>query len=405
MSGSTGSRAHSSRIVPADDAGVVRRAAGDDHDAAQVLHLELGHPEALQHERAVAHAVADRLAHGLRLLVDLLEHVRLVAALLRALLVPVDLDHVGRVVRAGGLVEDRALRRELDDVAVLGELHEAGLREERGNRRREEHLALADADDERRLTACADEQVGMVVMDDDEGEVAFELRVRLLHRGDEVAVVVALDEMHDDFGVGLRGKRVSVVEQRLAQLAVVLDDPVQHDRDLVLVAAGQRMRVLLGHAAVRRPARVPEAVRRLGSVRAGGRLQDLQVADGAHVLEPVGFTQREARGVVAAVLQLLEALQQQRLRVPTPDISDDPAHMSPLCVRRNVSENAREPGRYGLPSLETSAELTSYKRGDGTTQLFGLGLRFGLGQQAHHGLRARAAHEHAGAAVEALVEP
>ena len=92
-------------------------------------------------------------------------------------------------------MEDGAFGRDRDDVAVVDQLHAARLREERRDRRREEHLALADADDERRLTARADEQVGMVVVDDDEREVSLELRVRLLHGRDEVAVVVALDEV------------------------------------------------------------------------------------------------------------------------------------------------------------------------------------------------------------------
>ena len=50
----------------------------------------------------------------------------------------------------------------------------------------------------------------MVVMDDDEREVAFERGVRLLHRANEIAVVVALDEVHDDLGVRLRRERVTL---------------------------------------------------------------------------------------------------------------------------------------------------------------------------------------------------
>ena len=52
--------------VPADDAGVVGGAAGDDHDPAQLAQLVLGHPEAVEHEHAVADAVADRLARSPR---------------------------------------------------------------------------------------------------------------------------------------------------------------------------------------------------------------------------------------------------------------------------------------------------------------------------------------------------
>ena len=69
----------------------------------------------------------------------------------------------------------------------------------------------------------------------------------------------------------------------VAELTVVLDDPVQDDRELRAVAAGQRVRVRLGDAAVRRPARVPEPVRRGRAVRAGGLLQVLELADRADV--------------------------------------------------------------------------------------------------------------------------
>ena len=42
---------------------------------------------------------------------------------------------------------------------------------------------------------------------------------------------MALDEVHDDLGVGLRAERVAVGDERLLQLAVVLDDPVEDDRE------------------------------------------------------------------------------------------------------------------------------------------------------------------------------
>ena len=60
-----------------------------------------------------------------------------------------------------------------------------------------------DADHERALEPCADEQIGVVVVDHDEGEVALELAVSGAHRLDQIALVVALDEVDDDLGVGL----------------------------------------------------------------------------------------------------------------------------------------------------------------------------------------------------------
>ena len=72
----------------------------------------------------------------------------------------------------------------------------------------------------------------MVVVDDDEGEVPFELGEREPHGLDEIALVVALDEVRDGLGVGLGGERVALRAQARLQLAVVLDDAVQDDREL-----------------------------------------------------------------------------------------------------------------------------------------------------------------------------
>ena len=58
------------------------------------LQLVVVHAEPLEHEPAVADAVADRLGDGVGLLVDLLQHEGLEAALLGALVVPVELDEL-----------------------------------------------------------------------------------------------------------------------------------------------------------------------------------------------------------------------------------------------------------------------------------------------------------------------
>ena len=83
-------------------------------------------------------------------------------------------------------------------------------------------------------------------MDDDEREMALELPVGGARGLEQVALVLGLDQVDDDLGVGLRAEGVAVGLERRLQLAVVLDDPVQDDREPALVAAGQRVRVLLG---------------------------------------------------------------------------------------------------------------------------------------------------------------
>ena len=110
--------------------------------------------------------------------------------------------------------------------------------------------------------ARSDEEPRVVVVDDDEREVTLELVEGEPDRLDEVALVVALDEVGDRLGVGLGAEGVPLRDEALRELAVVLDDAVEHDRELRRVAAGERVRVRLGHAAVRRPARVAEAGRR-----------------------------------------------------------------------------------------------------------------------------------------------
>ena len=113
----------------------------------------------------------------------------------------------------------------------------------------------------------------------------------------------------------------------LLELEVVLDDPVDHDVDAV-VRVVVRVGVLLGDAAVRRPAGVADAGRRRpvavgdGAVVASavdGVAQAAEVADGAHGAQLAVLEQGDARGVIAAVLELLEPGQQDVLhrRWPT----------------------------------------------------------------------------------------
>ena len=70
---------------------------------------------------------------------------------------------------------------------------------------------------------------------------------------------------------------VALLEQRRLQLAVVLDDPVEDEVDVALQAPRQRVCVLGADAAVRRPARVPDAGRRQGLAVRRGVLQSLRL--------------------------------------------------------------------------------------------------------------------------------
>src|SRR4029079_18008549 len=120
----------------------------------------------------------------------------------------------------------RAVLRDRDDLAVLDQLAVPRLAQERSDRRAEEHLPVADADDERALQPRAHERLRVLAVDDDEREVAVAPRIGLRDGAGKVALVVALDEVGDDLRIGLRGEGMALLEQGILELAEVLDNPV-----------------------------------------------------------------------------------------------------------------------------------------------------------------------------------
>ena len=313
--------------VPADDAGVVRRPAGDDDDPPQLAELVLVQPEAVLDEDPVPDTVADRDLEPLGLLVDLLEHEGLVALALGDLLVPVDADDL-ELDRLAVLGADHAhgLGCHLHDVAVIGVRDATCLGEERREVRGEEVLAVAVPDDERRLAAHPDQPVRLVTVDHDEGEMALQAAVHGAHGSEKIAVVDGLEQVRDDLGVGLGAECVTGFLELLLELTVVLHDPVQHDREVAFVAARERMGVVLVHAAVGRPPRVADARRGDRAVLRHGFLQIREIPDGADVLEPAVLEERDPGRVIASELEALEAGDEQIFRGAMPDIADDPAH-------------------------------------------------------------------------------
>src|SRR5207244_7945169 len=116
-------------------------------------------------------------------------------------------------------------------------------------------------------------------------------------------------------------------------------------------AARQRVRVLLRNPAVCGPARVAEARGRDGAVPARRLLQEAEVADRTDVVEARVLAEHDPRGVVAAVLEALEAVQQERLAGPRPHVSDDSAHLKPSFVEKPSSPpNAQSPADAAAPA-------------------------------------------------------
>ena len=103
-----------------------------------------------------------RVAHGMRLLEDFLEHEMLVAGLLCGDRIPGDARRRALDRFPVERHELNALRRDDRHFAIVEKDHVAGVAENRGHVRRHEIFAVADADDDRRAIADRHELLRIV---------------------------------------------------------------------------------------------------------------------------------------------------------------------------------------------------------------------------------------------------
>jgi hypothetical protein len=137
--------------------------------------------------------------------------------------------------------------------------------------------------------------------------------------------------MRDDLGIGLRAELGALPLQLGAQLAEILDDAVVHDGQPI---GGVGMGVTFGRLAVRRPAGVADADGAVERLAREPRFESAQLALGAPTGELPAFQRGHACGVVAAVLQPLERLDQRARNRFTSENAHNAAHASgPLRFR------------------------------------------------------------------------
>ena len=312
-----------------DQPRVPRRAARQDRDPLDGAQLRFGDLHLLEEHAAgvLRHAAEDRLARGRRLLEDLLEHEVLVAGLLGHDRIPQDAlrrfgdrpaEEIGERHARGG--DDRHLLvAEEDDVARVAQ--------NRGNVRRDEEFAVAQADDDRRPVPDGDDFFGIVGRDEHQREQAAHQQERPAHGVLEAVVFhLALDQVRDDFGIGLGDERVALPLKLLLQIEIVLDDAVVNDDDLARAVA-VRVRVLFGGPAVRRPPRMADAV------VAGDRVQAVMTSSSRDSLPALRRKSMiavvhhgHARRVVAAVFEPPQSVDEDRDDFLRSDVADNPAH-------------------------------------------------------------------------------
>ena len=224
-------------------------------------------------------------------------------------------DHV-----VGAQVDDLVLP-ELDGVA--GELDERRRRRRPGSSRprRSRRPAGSCAGRPRRRPGSSASTATSVNAPDSRWQTA-----RMASARSPVSASVRLQQVRHDLGVGLRGHDDPALGQLVGELGEVLDDPVVDDRD---APAGRHVRVGVDvrRPAVGGPAGVPDP--RRGGRHRVGRQQRPQVLELArllaHVQGPVGHD-GHAGGVVAAVLQALQARHDDVHGLPMTRVPHDSTH-------------------------------------------------------------------------------
>ena len=146
------------------------------------------------------------------------------------------------------------------NVAVFQIADFARERNHRGNIGGDKGFALAQGNQQRAAHARHNHVVRIILRDNGNGIRAVEVFAGSLNGGKQIAPVVLVfmvDGVGDDFGVGLRFKRIAQALQAAALGFKVFNDAVVHHGDCA--ARNMGMGVGFGYAAVGCPAGVPDA--------------------------------------------------------------------------------------------------------------------------------------------------
>ncbi|MNN19649.1 hypothetical protein D3C81_1328990 [compost metagenome] len=133
-----------------------------------------------------------------------------------------------------------------------------------------------------------------------------------------------INQVGDDFGIGLAFKHIAEGFQFVAQLVVVFDDAVMYEGDAV--TRKMRMCIVRSGCAVGCPARVRDAGK-AAQVFLGNLLFQFRHAGGAACAFQLAVdVQRDAARVVTAVFESFKAFDQNGSDIALSDCADDTAH-------------------------------------------------------------------------------
>ena len=242
------------------------------------------------------------------------------------------------------------MARDHRHVLVLEDDDVAGVSEQRGNIGGEIRLSLSQAHhDAARAVLGRDQAIRRALGQHHDSVRALQLPQRPPYRllQSRRVLEMPLDEMRDDLGVRLGREDVPLGGQALLDGEVVLDDAVV-DHDERARAVRMRMRVLVGRPSMGRPAGMADADASPHGPLAEDALQYLDATCRAPDLESARPQHGHAGRVVAAILELLEPVDDDSHRVFVPQVTDDSAHgVSAPSSRRRAEPDGRRPS---LPS-------------------------------------------------------
>ncbi len=147
---------------------------------------------------------------------------------------------------------------QIDNVALLEIDHAARHLQQGGSIRGGKHFAIAHAKKQRCALTRNDRAARIRFADHGNGKRACQLDYGCTGGGKNVRgfLQMFMDQMGNDFGIGIRGERVSRCAKPVAYRFVVFDDAVMHHGD---AGADMGMRILFRGFAVRGPARMGNA--------------------------------------------------------------------------------------------------------------------------------------------------
>ncbi|EHM55865.1 hypothetical protein HMPREF9080_00374 [Cardiobacterium valvarum F0432] len=197
-------------------------------------------------------------------------------------------------------------------------------------------FADAEADDHRRTVAGGDDFAGTVGGEHSDGVGAAQTGSSGEHGGVQVVAVMAVDEVGDDFSVGVAVEGVAARAQLVADFLVVFDDAVVDDGDAI--AAHMRVGIPFAWHAVRRPAGVGNAARAAELLFLYFGDEARHFTDGAAALNAAIVIDGESCRVIAAIFEAFQAFEQDGGDVAFSNAGDDSAHGMLL---RGVSNDGR----------------------------------------------------------------